>query len=370
MEAVSPSLRRPLSDSEKARLLTVNRVYLLGAGFSKAISNAMPVMTALSDAVAPRVKQFTPRDAAMVPGLGTPITKNFERWLSYLVEAPPWLPEPDQARNKAAFLDVSLTLYQVLSEFQDAALSEQGPQWLANLVRLWQAESATVITFNYDLLIELAWLLYCDGASVLQLYPVPITPIGARLGNALAAPTSSDGLKLLKLHGSLNWRYSGIDGAPADTIYGLPISREHSGWQGKGIHYTPERHESLTVDLQPMIVPPATVKSPYYTNRTLQALWRMAAEALGRASELVVIGFSIPATDLLTSAMLATETNKKCTITLVDINNEIMCRANEVFTMDASAIVDIFKYERTLNADFVRHEDAVQAWVQSATGSK
>ena len=119
-----------------------------------------------------------------------------------------------------------------------------------------------------------------------------------------------------------------------------------------------------------MIVPPATVKSPYYTNRTLQALWRMAAEALGRASELVVIGFSIPATDLLTSAMLATETNKKCTITLVDINNEIMCRANEVFTMDASAIVDIFKYERTLNADFVRHEDAVQAWVQSATGSK
>lgn len=46
-----------------------------------------------------------------------------------------------------------------------------------------------------------------------------------------------------------------------------------------------------------MIVPPAAVKSPYYKNRTLQELWRLAAEALSQAEELVMMGFSLPQTD-------------------------------------------------------------------------
>ena len=63
---------------------------------------------------------------------------------------------------------------------------------------------------------------------------------------------------------------------------------------------------SVMADLEPMVVPPATIKSAYYGNNVLRSLWTSAALHLRNAKEVVIMGFSLPATDMLVSSMLCT----------------------------------------------------------------
>jgi hypothetical protein len=123
-----------------------------------------------------------------IPGAGTPLVKNFEQWLSYLIETPPWLSPADQTRNRAAFLEVSRAVHDVLEERQRTTLMYQKdkcPDWLIRLVRRWHEDRASVITFNYDQLVELAWLFICEphAATHKVLGPIPRaadTPYGPR----------------------------------------------------------------------------------------------------------------------------------------------------------------------------------------------
>ena len=92
-----------------------------------------------------------------IPGHDTPVANDFEQWLSYLVEAPPWLSDADRARNQAAFFDVSAAVARVLMRKQLDAVAAPPPMWLEPLLVNWHNTDATVITFNYDLLVELAW---------------------------------------------------------------------------------------------------------------------------------------------------------------------------------------------------------------------
>jgi hypothetical protein len=140
------------------------RVYLLGAGFSRAISIEMPTMKQLSDAIVEKLGR------RKIPGATTPVASNFEQWLSYLIETPPWLSDSDQARNRAAFFDVARAVYDILCEHQNRAVQSGGlpPEWLLPLVAHWHATSATVITFNYDLFVELAWLRSLEEGDRLQ----------------------------------------------------------------------------------------------------------------------------------------------------------------------------------------------------------
>jgi len=338
----------------------MTRVYLLGAGFSRAISNEMPTMDKLSAAVQHKLVGFD------IPGANNPVASNFEQWLSYLIERPPWLSPADQERNRAAFFDVARAVHDVLSEHQNrAVVSGDAPAWLHPLMVYWRATSATVITFNYDLFVELAWLRSFGNEPYIRsiyLSPVPITPIGARIGYHLGGTAERNGLRLLKLHGSLSWRYSGPGSAAGDIVYDLGVLG--SGWDVEGIGPIPfgtgrpDAYE-LSVDREPMIVPPAAVKSPYYNNRTLQALWRLAADALRQAEELVIMGFSLPQTDLLVSSMLATTLRDDTVITPVDYDTKILDRVADTFNLKG------FEGAR-LNSSFAGLRDkALSAWVES-----
>jgi hypothetical protein len=210
-------------------------VYLLGAGFSRSINEHMPMMNALSEAVRDELKDRN------LPGANTAVAANFEQWLSYLIERPPWLSAADQEANRAAFFAVSDALSSILSGCQGRAVEqEECPNWLRRLVVFWQKTNATVITFNYDNLVELAWRMYAaDGQPAedpehlgqlhpdglrharpwTDLYPMPIPPPHRRFALVFSSLPPPTGMKLLKLHGSLSWRYTGPDGAPGDLIY-------------------------------------------------------------------------------------------------------------------------------------------------------
>jgi hypothetical protein len=348
-----------------------NRVYLLGSGFSRAISaglapdRRMPTMAELSADVREHVRRVYDRE---IPGHDTPVASNFEAWLSYLVDSPPWLSQSDQERNKAAFHELSLAVYTILLERQNATVTDTPtpPEWLVKLANRWHNDQATVITFNYDQFVELAWQMQRPpsggstgrrGASDLDLYPVPITPLPSRMFDVGGRNRARGTMKLLKLHGSLNWWYTGPDSPPGDPIYSAEIFGHR--WDVNGIGpQAAHVFDQLIVDMQPMIVPPAAVKSPYYSNRTLRALWRTAGEALRDADELVTMGFSLPATDLIVGAMLATnfKLTDDITITPVDYGPAIVGRICETFGIEETD-------KRLVTSYTNLGEDAIPRWV-------
>jgi hypothetical protein len=229
------------------------------------------------------------------------------------------------------------------------------PPWLQQLVKYWQYESAKVISFNYDMLVELAWLVYVtSGGTAQDLYPAPVTPISTRSAAVLGGRRPVEGLGLMKLHGSLSWLYSGPGSGPGDIICDVGIAGD--SWDANGVLPRNQNADYLAVDREPMIVPPAAVKSPYYSNRTLQALWRSAREALADAEELVIMGFSLPQSDQLVRAMLCTNLSDNAGIVPVDYGNEVLPRVRSTFGLHGSdsRVVDVFT---GLGAD------AIPTWV-------
>jgi hypothetical protein len=114
----------------------MSQVYLLGAGFSRAISELMPTMAELSAAVKAELVRYD------IPGRDTPVSGNFEQWLSYLIEDPPWLTAADQAQNRAGFMRVAEAVHAILSRLQAEAVESQDecPEWLQRLVIFWHTK--------------------------------------------------------------------------------------------------------------------------------------------------------------------------------------------------------------------------------------
>jgi len=321
-------------------------VYLLGSGFSRAINECMPTLAGLSDAIRSDLES---RGLPPLPGQDSPLARDFEQWLSYLIEEPPWLSGGQRLRNRGAFSDVAESLHSVLSALQTRVLGDRPPAWLLQLVRYWQATGTTVITFNYDMLVEAVWLTTAADHSWSDLYTVPIAPIASRVGAVLSGEGNPDGMRLMKLHGSLNWRYSGPSSPAGDQVFDVGLRP----W-GQGTSTFYEDEETLSADKVPLIVPPAAIKSPYYVNNTIGALWRQAAEALRQADELVIMGFSLPPSDQIVSSMLATELNDQAVIVPVDFGKAVVDNLKR--------IVD----EERIVTDYAgRGNSAVSEWVEA-----
>lgn len=348
----------------------VRRVYLLGAGFSRAISESvaafqkMPVLTELTKAV-----KSVLGGRLDFAGAEGPLANDFERWMSYLVDSPPWLTDDEQMSNHAAFMQLYEAVYQVLTDRQIYTVERPHPDWLQRLVRHWEDERATVITVNYDVLVELAWLLWANDYHNVStdLYGVPIVPLETRLGGVPATQTrgtrtavSLPRMKLLKLHGSLNWWYPGPSGNPGDVVYDAGL--EGQAWSRLGIRpFQQMRYEVSISDRKPLIVPPAAVKSAYYGNRIIRTVWQLAGTELGSAAELTIMGFSLPITDMMISSMLSTRLHADAKITPVDIGEKaaIVKRISDTFGID--------KTDQRICTDFVGIDAPIPTWVEVHT---
>src|SRR5664280_2465587 len=115
---------------------------------------------------------------------------------------------------------------------------------------------------------------YQKLGGIEDLYRLPLTPVLARSGESLLGGEPQHAFDLLKLHGSVNWYYSGL-GDAGDTIYlGFdPVlwSRPEtaSSIQRDEVVYGRPRHRDYLIDKVAMIVPPASAKSNYYGNLSL-----------------------------------------------------------------------------------------------------
>jgi hypothetical protein len=288
--------------------------YLIGSGFSRAVSAEMPTMKELTSDVLREMKLA----ASHLDSFGG----DLEQWLSHLSTDQPWLSESENLQNRALFVEASEAITRVIEGAERAATPEGGPPfWLQQLAHHWRADQTAIATLNYDLLIEGA-VTYLGGLSVLSdLYGASLEERHAP-GDGLqygALPPRYGVPTLFKLHGSRNWLYGGQSASPSERIVlrgGIDL------WQTRPNDSSSVsragRREYLYDGLVPMVIPPTSVKNVFYRNLALRAQWRRASQRLKKADRLIIIGYSLPKTDLQMRQFIATSAREIPAIVVVD----------------------------------------------------
>jgi len=144
-----------------------------------------------------------------------------------------------------------------------------------------------ILTFNYDVGLDVALFLQgidCDYCLDAQ-------------------DTGVDAIKLLKLHGSVNWRRR----KDSDAITYYPVKDYCSEYHTKSLDrnetslalpctkIAPLSKLKVEVEETPVIVPPGLFKNEYQSS--ISQVWEQAARELEEAEEIIVIGYSLPPTD-------------------------------------------------------------------------
>lgn len=295
----------------------MSEVFIVGAGFSRAANEAMPTMRELSEHVLPPLRG---RDSRLADRLGR-MGPNVELWMSYLSQSQPWLRVEQNQYN----LSVAAVIRKLIHSHIDGLVraTDTVPEWLGQLVAKWHEKHTTVITLNYDTLIERVAggirVPEPDGEmrelTAWDLYPRYLVDAATRgASNWGAAPVGT--LRLLKLHGSTNWYYSGQPDFHGENIL---YARTSALAASEDAAVVEARHLAAVADKEALIIPPVTEKATYFRNETVGRLWWEAAQALRAATRVVVIGYSLPQSDLGMRAFLGTVVRKSgCEIFVVD----------------------------------------------------
>ena len=270
---------------------TITDLFILGAGFSKAINCRMPTMDELSSAVLENIDSG-------VPNLLHNLSNNIELWMTYLSQSQPWLKASDNYLNKAFAGQLRKKIEEIIHDRTTVASRSNPPAWLNRLIRSWHEKRATVITLNYDTLIERASreLQIADEIEHImagQMYPPYFADIRSRSGVGLFGGGEIKTFSYLKLHGSINWYYSGRDNFYGETIFYADIPSLGSDYSNQE-----EALSALSKDKETLIIPPVNEKSVYFSNETVKELWHEASVALSKATRVFVIGYSLPISDI------------------------------------------------------------------------
>lgn len=275
-------------------------VYVLGAGFSRAISASMPLTDELGDAVQETLGLDWPSGHEHM---------SFEEKLTLLSTSLPFLEGHRNTQRRALAEQITAALADELDVRGTAASSGAAPTWLLQLISLWNAEQATVLTFNYDTLVEQAVTTLrppvlgssSSGESTAStvhgsqiVYPAP-PAVGIRTFRDQDGP-SGESFQLLKLHGSLKWFWSLGDGSTIvrqPYIQGFDEPEDAAGSELAGVR-----------TLDRFLIPPVLSKDSYYNVNLVHMLWRSAYEAVRSASRLTSIGYSMPAGDRIAAELL------------------------------------------------------------------
>lgn len=137
------------------------------------------------------------------------------------------------------------------------------------------SRSSTVITFNYDLVVD-------DALARVKVAPA------YELGDAIYDDEEDrcPSVQLLKLHGSTNWAI-----CECNQIHVL----------GRKVTSNPEMFRSMECrkcrrnGLRLLLVPPSWDKSEY--SSIMQPVWKKAVDALKTATRICVVGYSMPESD-------------------------------------------------------------------------
>jgi hypothetical protein len=235
-------------------------------------------------------------------------------------------------------------LAEVLSDFEHFVF---GSHTMRNLGRVFLHENPTIITFNYDCLIE-SVLEMASGVNTFipksffedtpfeerELHDDMLIYSHSNWNRPLGYGFEFDEIQLqqagvrkfvkgsrfyslpqnrlyekslLKMHGSLNWfRYLPVRTFPVFTGELEPeINKKESEIllkSGTWWFNRPPDHDGWL--LEPIIITPVLYKDEYYDEKPFKEIWEKAKEVLSKCKKLVIIGYSFSPTDFPTKQLL------------------------------------------------------------------
>lgn len=207
-----------------------------------------------------------------------------------------------------------------------------------------RTEDLTIITFNQDIQVEKILKLMSSVSRWQSLsHKIFNFPNCYQINvpdDRVTAPTSGgadllaqhkpedDCIKLLKLHGSLNWysRHTSLNASPKamfDPKRRIYITRRMT--INPDMKFTGKKQSLYTL---PVIIPPVSHKSAVLHDEMAE-VWRISEERLSTADELVIFGYSCPALDFESSNQLRRSQirrSKPTTIHLIDPDSTVATR--------------------------------------------
>ena len=232
-------------------------VFLLGAGFSKAVCPTMPTMNELFELLEPLIGQvdgFSQEAYHYAAG-------DLEKLLAYYAVRSPSDDSIEVLRKQRVTAIVERRIGEHLwtQELSGAiggldanftAIDGLNPNGV-KLVAKWRKQRSHVLTANYDMLVERMDKAMLNNTA-LSLYPIVITSALSRRGHDPRGLTETNGLTLYKLHGSISW-YKSADESRSSPIYG--VSSEDAMFDVGG---NLSGDLKLVGDKRRFIVPPGT----------------------------------------------------------------------------------------------------------------
>lgn len=215
------------------------------------------------------------------------------------------------------------------------------------LLRQDPAAEYTFVTFNQDLVIEnsieeTVRMARYGGApwNLREAYGVAFSDfLRLRAGSGGFSTTAGGpSIRVLKLHGSLNWFYnvrSGVDPknsirSPTGALHCLTNRRILSGLQYRG----PNR----SVDILPLVVPPIYEKASRY-QAVVGAVWALARSAFEAADRMVIFGYSFPDADVAARSLLRAAFHRNHSlneISVIDVSSGVVAGISDLLEADCT----------------------------------
>jgi len=229
----------------------------------------------------------------------------------------------------AAVLEESLTMS--TSEDRAQGREHRECEHLKALVKGMSADDA-IITFNYDCLMDHMLKTYGDGKwNARYGYGLPLPRgRGSHIEGELFWSTGgarkmerSATIRLLKLHGSIHFLLKRRERV---ALKERPYTRQHG-------------------NLRFEIIPPEWNKR--FDDGVFRRLWDLGRDEIHKATTIVVVGYSFPATDLHTSALFRVSVSPKKLrrVVIVNPDREARRRTREVLQRGFSADTRVLVFD-------------------------
>ena len=306
--------------ADTAQAAVRNHVVVTGAGFSRALVPDAPLLVddfsndILEDRVRglPNASRLLDWERSLHPQGHIDI----ERLMTRLDALMPYdyAENAGNAANEYAFL-LSELKRAFLGRLHEARQGEIHREDLKRFARYCAVNGCCCITFNYD--------DFLDEALAQTGSWNPYWGYGFFCQSSLDTIASFDELetdsvlRLLKLHGSINWR--------AKLGYASPVAIDsithHHEWSGVSLRY-PQVGGHL--EPEPVMVPPVLSKSSLVEQPVLRLVWSHAFARLETAHEVTFVGYSFPSTDMAARTLFseALKDLPREDITVVNLSRE------------------------------------------------
>lgn len=299
------------------------KVFLLGAGFSKAVNSSYPLLQgrdSLTEKVIEKFDESYEKQSLVkhLDELPPVLHKNIEELLTYLNTDFPWKTKTQKKQNEALYEALTNAIVEEINSVPKNLRNMDS--YLVNFIRQVNKKRYPVITLNYDTLFEELTQKYYEPQHSNEkirygdLYQIPIMDLHNRLGGSFWGSRNHNVhlcSHLLKLHGSTNWYFSEMN----NTLY----------YEQDLI----ENEKYIKDDLIPYIIPPILDKNSFYNHQLIKVLWEKTHKYLETADEIYVIGFSLPQTDISVRFLLQSALrNNYAKIYFINTAKEVSLKKN------------------------------------------